>query len=477
MVSEQHKKKVLNKYERALQGGERFWPDSIFKDILVSFAIFLLLVGLATFVGVPGEPKADPSDTSYVPKPEWYFLFLFKFLALYGQIPVLGKIEWIAAALIPGVAVLGLFALPLIDKNPYRYYSRRVLAITCAAVSIVAIVVLTMISNIPTTAGEGGGMTLATFLQFLAGVIVPGGAILTLVGLSYLAQRMSFDAKRPQIGVALVTSGAILVLGVWVVITAPPVEAAEEATVAGSLSEQILIGQDLYAVHCVECHGGEGEGGEIKGVEGLEGIVVAAINATDVMYTFTDETLYNIVAYGQPDQGMPPFGKAYGGELSPSDMDSMVAFMRYTWDDRAELPAEVVQASALPPLAADEVPSYEVHIVPIFKRYCISCHRPGKKNNNYLMRTYEEIVTTGDHAPNLIPGDLSSNNMLMIERQEIEAGGPMPPTKALKPELVDIIRRWIIAGAPNTALDAAALSAPTQPASPEETPSLPTPTP
>jgi hypothetical protein len=35
---------------------------------------------------VAGEPKADPSDSTYIPKPEWYFLFLFKFLALYGQI-------------------------------------------------------------------------------------------------------------------------------------------------------------------------------------------------------------------------------------------------------------------------------------------------------------------------------------------------------------------------------------------------------
>jgi mono/diheme cytochrome c family protein len=345
------------------------------------------------------------------------------------------------------------------------------------AVSVVAIVVLTAISNIPMVAGVGGGMTLNTFLQFLAGVIVPGVAILLLVGLSFLAQRTSIHAGRPQVWVTVFSSGAMLVLAAAVLFTASPVEAVEEASIAGSLSEQILIGQDLYSIQCVECHGSEGEGGEIIGVEGMEGVVLAAINASDVMYTFTDETLYNIVAYGQPDQGMPPFGKAYGGELSPSDMDSLVAFMRYTWDDRAELPAEVVQAGALPTLAPDEVPSYEVHIAPVFKRYCISCHRPGKKNNNYLMATYEEVMTTGDHAPNIIPGDLNSNNVLMMERQEIEAGGPMPPTKALKPELIDIIKRWIAAGAPETAQDAAALTAPPGSANPEETPAQATPTP
>jgi len=465
---DEHKKVILNKYERSLNQGERFWPDSIYKDLVVSFAIFLLLVGLAAFLGVPGEPKADPSDASYVPKPEWYFLFLFKFLALYGQIPWLGKIEWIATALIPGTAVLAILVLPLIDKNPYRHYSRRVLAITAGLVSVVAIVVLTLISDIPTAEGAGGGMTLGTLFQFLAGVIVPGLATLTLVGLAFLTRRAAFDAKRLQIWVAGVSSAAMLVLAILVLIITPPVKAAEETAVAGSLPEQILAGQDQYSVQCVECHGSEGEGGEIKGVEGLEQVVLAPINATDVMYTFTDDTLFNIIAYGQPDQGMPPFGKAYGGELSPSDIDSLVAFMRYTWDDRAELPAEVVQANAVPTLGPEEVPSYAVHIEPVFKRYCVSCHRPGKKNNNYLMRTYEEVIDTGDNAPNIFKGDLTSNMVRMLERQEIDAGGPMPPTKTLKPELIDIIKRWILAGMPNTAEDAAAVSAPPTPATTEE---------
>ncbi len=44
----------------------------------------------------------------------------------------------------------------------------------------------------------------------------------------------------------------------------------------------------------------------------------------------------------------------------------------------------------------------------------------------------------------------------MLNREEIEAGGPMPPNKALKPELIDIIVRWIQAGMPETAADAAA---------------------
>jgi len=188
------------------------------------------------------------------------------------------------------------------------------------------------------------------------------------------------------------------------------------------------------------------------------------------MYTRSDETLYNVIAFGQPSLGMPPFSKAYGGELSPGDIEAIVTFMRYTWDDRVELPTEVAEASAVPALGPDEIPSFEVHIFPIVKRYCLSCHRPGKKNNNYLMRDYNETINSGDHAPNIIPGDLNSNLILMLYRQEIEAGGPMPPTKALKPELIEIFERWVLGGAPNTAADAAALSPTPTPTPSPETP-------
>jgi len=85
-------------------------------------------------------------------------------------------------------------------------------------------------------------------------------------------------------------------------------------------------------------------------------------------------------------------------------------------------------------------------------------------------------MTTGDHVPNVIPGDLNSNNILMLHRQEIEAGGPMPPTRELKAELIAIFERWVAAGAPKTAKEAVALATSPSPASPEAS-EVPTPTP
>ena len=154
---------------------------------------------------------------------------------------------------------------------------------------------------------------------------------------------------------------------------------------ATTLADQIVAGQDLYSINCVECHGDDGKVTEITGVEGLEGKVISAINGRDVLYTLNDAAMAEVIAYGRPDAGMTPFGRAYNPEgLSKSEIDYLVTFMRYTWDDRFEAPPI---KPLFPALADGEVPSYDVHIQPIVKRYCISCHREGKTNNNYLMTT------------------------------------------------------------------------------------------
>jgi mono/diheme cytochrome c family protein len=347
----------------------------------------------------------------------------------------------------------------------------------------IAIAVFTLLSDRFLTLQNGLNVTRqSSFLVMVAmgqmlalltgGFDLSVGTILAVTSVFGAAAMAGMYAMFPDAVLFCIVVG-MLALTIMAVVTTPP---QEEATLATTLSEQILLGQDVYSIQCVECHGADGEGGEIKGVEGLEGVVLKPINSQDEMYTRSDDTLFTIIDYGQPDLGMPPFGKGYGGELSRGDIQSLVNFMRYTWDDRSELPEEVAQAGAIPALGPGEVPSYEVHIAPIIKRYCASCHRPGKKNNNYLMRDYNETMTSGDHVPNIIAGNLESNLILMLDRQEIEAGGPMPPTKALKPDLIDIFRRWVLGGAPNTAAEAAALSAPSPLATPEATPAV-TPTP
>jgi mono/diheme cytochrome c family protein len=369
-VDEKGRQQIDERYAAEKQHGVKFFPDIVYKDMLVAFGVFLLLISLATFLGVKAEPPADPSDASYIPRPEWYFLFLFQMLKYFP-----GQLEWIGTTIVPAAAILLLLLLPFIDRSPYRHWRKRKIAIGIMSV-----------------------------------------AVLGMAGLTLLA-----------------------------VAETPP---QEEVGALTSISEQVVAGQDLYAVYCVECHGDEGQGGEIVGVEGLEGVVLAPLNVADFMYTRTDDTLYNIIEYGQPDLGMPPLGLTYGGELPRADLLAIVAFMRYTWDDRVELPPDALAAFNIPPLAEGEIPSYSVHIEPLVRRSCISCHRPGKQNNNYWMRDLNEILTTGDHAPNVIAGDLGSNLIRMLHREEIEAGGPMPPTRELKPEWIAIWEAWVLAGMP-----------------------------
>ncbi|MBE0681979.1 MAG: c-type cytochrome [Anaerolineales bacterium] len=454
-MNDETKKQINQRYERQLDKGERFWPDTIFKDLIMSLAIFTLLILLATFIGIPAEPKADPSDTSYIPRPEWYFLFLFKFLALYGQLPIIGKIEWLATVLIPGIAIGVLTLLPFIEKNPNRYYGKRILPISIMTIMVTGIILLTLMSEVPTVA-EDGSKLLGT-LQTLVGIFIPLTAYILFFAFKSNTRLMLWTTSLAVVSMILI-SGTVLALA--------PEKQAEETEVATTLVDQIFAGQDLYSIHCTECHGDDGSVAVIQGVEGLEGEKITPINSRDVLYTITDSAMYEVIAYGRPNAGMPPFGKTYGGELSRSEIDYINVFMRYMWDDRFEIPAEALKP-LFPPLATGEVPSYDVHIQPIVKRYCISCHRAGKENNNYLMTTYEEILFTGDNAANnIIAGDEGSYFLQVIqehaimnpEKPEEELIGVMPPNRALKPNIVDVFFRWIMNGMPQTAAEAQALS-------------------
>jgi mono/diheme cytochrome c family protein len=463
-MNEERKKTIQEKYKLVLQKGERFWPDSIYKDLVVSCGIFILLILLATFVGVPGAPKADPSDTSYVPRPEWYFLFLFKFLGLWGQIPVLGKIEWIATVVIPAAALLLLLLLPLGDRNPFRHYSRRVLALTIMSVFVVGMVVLTLIANVPTPSSTHG-IPVLTLLQFLAGMIIPLIAYLLLVGLGFFSGRGGARIGHAQIVVAACACSGMLALGGIVLAMAPASASTTQVSVATTLTQQIQQGQQLYSLNCAECHGDDGTNTTITGVAGLEGTKIVAIHSDDVMYTLDDITLQNTITYGRPNSGMPPFGTAYGGALSPSEIDYLVTFLRYSWDDRVQLPAGVSGASSIPTLEPGQVPSYDVDIAPLVTRYCIACHQSGRQNDNYLVGTYDDMLHSGDNTPVMVAGD--ANSLLL----QLVSGHPgtdtkngtsiraMPPTQLLDQQYIDMLTSWVMHGMPKTAQDAAKLSA------------------
>src|SRR5450830_1081699 len=110
-------------YAKSKGAGVRFYPDLTTKDMVVATAIILVLVLLARYVGAGLEPPADPTDNSYVPRPEWYFLPFFQLLKL-----VPGSMESVVAVGIPTALVIILVALPFFDRSSTRAFSKRPVA-------------------------------------------------------------------------------------------------------------------------------------------------------------------------------------------------------------------------------------------------------------------------------------------------------------------------------------------------------------
>ncbi len=116
-----------------------FWPDQVIKDALVGVAIFLILVALVVLVPPPFAGPADPVDTTYVPKPEWNFLFLYEALKFFP-----GKLEALGTVGIPTFAILVLILLPFLDQKPERNPVRRPYAMGIGLFATIALVGLTV---------------------------------------------------------------------------------------------------------------------------------------------------------------------------------------------------------------------------------------------------------------------------------------------------------------------------------------------
>ena len=110
-------------YKKSKGPQVRFWPDITAKDAVVGTGMVALLVMLAVFSPAPLEAPADPTDTSYVPRPEWYFLPFYQLLKL-----VPGSLESAVAIGIPAAMVVVLLFLPFFDRRSARAFMHRPIA-------------------------------------------------------------------------------------------------------------------------------------------------------------------------------------------------------------------------------------------------------------------------------------------------------------------------------------------------------------
>ena len=111
---------------------KKFYPEQVFKDTVAIFAAFAILFVMAAAVRVPLEQLADPTDTAYVPRPEWYFLFLFQTLKMFT-----GPLEVVGSVVLPGLAVMALILVPFIDRGRMVKVTRRTFAFSFVALAAI----------------------------------------------------------------------------------------------------------------------------------------------------------------------------------------------------------------------------------------------------------------------------------------------------------------------------------------------------
>ena len=340
-MNEQEKKSYLESYKKAKEKGVPFFPDIIFKDAVVSLIIFLALVALAYFVGAPVEERANPNDTNYTPRPEWYFLFLFQLLKYFP-----GNLEVIGAMILPGLFIVLLILLPFIDKSTKRHFLNRPFASITALAVVAGIGILTYLSVVeapPPQAAVEVDQAAALYAANCAGChgdsidVLPGTDLHQIIaagtheGMPAWGGDLSTDEIDQLAGFILSPSGSTLYvqqcetchdqmvqavgnpLELQRVFSEGPDYSGHEGVDIPNWNETLSAGernallnflaapdgQRLFTVNCAGCHG------------------------QGVAYSGTEEELHTLIAQGGQHLAMP----AWKGTLSENDLNALAAYV------------------------------------------------------------------------------------------------------------------------------------------------------
>src|SRR2546427_3940982 len=158
MASTDQWRRQFAKYkEDVKKRGKPFYPYAMFHDTVMSFVVVSVIIGLAAvwyftsgedpktcgsgdscLLGPRYSEPADPGTTNFVPRPDWYFYFLFYLLPIFKwpNSVILGTVG------IPTILLIIAFLLPFVDTRMERRLSRRPVAIVAAVLTAVSMGVL-----------------------------------------------------------------------------------------------------------------------------------------------------------------------------------------------------------------------------------------------------------------------------------------------------------------------------------------------
>lgn len=296
-----------------------FYPAHAVRDVTVIAVVAVVLVVLAAR-GMPAlEPIADPSDATYVPRPEWYFLPLFELLKYFP-----GRWELVGAIVLPGAAVTVLLLLPWLDRHPERDPRRRPIVMGATLLALISVATLTTLGLRDLPAGNRNA----------------GWAPRVLAGAAWAADancaRCHNDAGiADELPVQPMVRGRDWLAGhvndpevIAPGLRPPPSERHEQqvrAIVAyvqrlreGSLPQQpdasTVRAAQVFARYCVVCHTIDGDGG----ADGPELSRIGQKHERDWLRRWIEDP-----TAVREDADMP----AFGGKLTPEELDSIASYL------------------------------------------------------------------------------------------------------------------------------------------------------
>jgi len=139
-MNQAEKEEYLREYSILKNAGKPFFPYAVAKDSVMAVIVMAVIIFLAIVLGAELGPKANPTTTTYVPRPDWYFFFLFEVLRVMKNVP---KFTDMATIGVPTICMILLFLLPFYDRSPERRIERRPVALVAGLATIFAMAYLT----------------------------------------------------------------------------------------------------------------------------------------------------------------------------------------------------------------------------------------------------------------------------------------------------------------------------------------------
>jgi ubiquinol-cytochrome c reductase cytochrome b subunit/menaquinol-cytochrome c reductase cytochrome b/c subunit len=167
-MNQREKEEYLREYAMLKAKGKPFFPYAVAKDGAMAVVVMAIIIAMSLVLGAELGSKANPTTTTYVPRPEWYFFFLFEVLRVLKPPSLVG----LATIGVPTICMILLFLLPFYDRGPERRPERRPIATITGIVVICAMAYLTY-------EGANAGSPTAIEMATPTAVVQAGGSTLS----------------------------------------------------------------------------------------------------------------------------------------------------------------------------------------------------------------------------------------------------------------------------------------------------------